>query len=578
MRHLSKTIRISALLILLLIGVWAMTGSVGPGAESVAHTRAMAAPGATSAGAVSAEAVTASQRPKTLTTAKRVDMMNLPDIAASDGQYERYMRGEIDMEMESKLGRPEVQALQAAAMNLTASPNIFNPRSSDVLVPSLLTNFDGPSIDDYGGPSASVPPDSDLGAGPNHLIAIVNVAFMIYDKSGSVLVGSTPTDTFFGANPACTDTFDPVVMYDDEVDRWVMGVDSDGDEFCVAYSDTADPTGIWWVYAYPADNGGAEFFDYPHIGMGDHAMFVGSNQFTDPGFGWAGGQIMACDKNAGYAGLASACRTYNLLGMGDPGTPQPLNLTGWSQGTVPKYVSKHHAFVAEPYDGKTLELWKWSDALGSGAPAKIKSYNQDTLTGVVSGYPVTWFQKPDVGHPTPDTITANDWRQRGFEFRNGTGWTTDTVSCNPGAGTVNCVRWAQISLFPPFPYLQGGVIASNKVSRVFPDITANHCNDMALVYSGGYNKVFPTIGYTGRQSGDPLGTVQGEKILKWGEESYFTTWVPTPTRWGDYSGMAIDPNGKTFWFMGEYAKSGTSNAYTNWGNYIGSFEFSCVVP
>ena len=45
-------------------------------------------------------------------------------------------------------------------------------------------------------------------------------------------------------------------------------------------------------------------------------------------------------------------------------------------------------------------------------------------------------------------------------------------------------------------------------------------------------------------------------------------------RWGDYTGMTIDPDGETFWYLGEYAKD---NGYsTNWGTYIAKFTLdSC---
>ena len=39
--------------------------------------------------------------------------------------------------------------------------------------------------------------------------------------------------------------------------------------------------------------------------------------------------------------------------------------------------------------------------------------------------------------------------------------------------------------------------------------------------------------------------------------------------------MAIDPNGFTFWYLGEYSKNITGS--TKWATYIGSFQFpSCI--
>ena len=65
--------------------------------------------------------------------------------------------------------------------------------------------------------------------------------------------------------------------------------------------------------------------------------------------------------------------------------------------------------------------------------------------------------------------------------------------------------------------------------------------------------MFPGVFVTGRENGDPAGTVQSEVQLKAGEIAY-TAFDGSPHRWGDYTGMTIDPNGSTFWYLGEYSK------------------------
>ena len=77
---------------------------------------------------------------------------------------------------------------------------------------------------------------------------------------------------------------------------------------------------------------------------------------------------------------------------------------------------------------------------------------------------------------------------------------------------------------------------------------------------------------TGRESADPLGTLQAEVEIKAGELTY-TAFDGSPFRWGDYSGMTIDPDGETFWYLGEYSKD-TGTAVGRWGTYIGSASFA----
>jgi hypothetical protein len=70
--------------------------------------------------------------------------------------------------------------------------------------------------------------------------------------------------------------------------------------------------------------------------------------------------------------------------------------------------------------------------------------------------------------------------------------------------------------------------------------------------------MFPSIGYTGRLAGDPLGMMtQGDNLLKAGLGSQKSDVSCDPfqcaVRWGDYSSMSIDPSDDcTFWSTNEY--------------------------
>ncbi len=89
--------------------------------------------------------------------------------------------------------------------------------------------------------------------------------------------------------------------------------------------------------------------------------------------------------------------------------------------------------------------------------------------------------------------------------------------------------------------------------------------NMALGYSVSSTTVFPSIGYTGRLAGDPLGTMpQGETALILGTGSQTGS-----SRWGDYSAMSVDPQDDcTFWYTQEYMHSDG-----NWRTHVGSFSF-----
>jgi hypothetical protein len=65
--------------------------------------------------------------------------------------------------------------------------------------------------------------------------------------------------------------------------------------------------------------------------------------------------------------------------------------------------------------------------------------------------------------------------------------------------------------------------------------------------------------------------------MKAGETAY-SAFDGSPYRWGDYTGFTSDPNGRDFWYLGQYSKNVTHPA-AKWGTYIGCYAaVSCTVP
>ena len=552
-----KAVRIAVPLLLLALGIFAIFNAVRPGQETVARQEALRelAPDA------DRDISQYPPQPEKYDPISpvTVNMLDVPiGVYVENNQYERWLRGEIDIENESRVSEAAAARLQAEAMKM--SPNNSVQIAQEGFGPTPLLGFDSIDYANCCGGGGVVPPDPEMAAGPNHLIAVVNLSLEIYDKSGNSVYGPVTTDSFFSANPGCGGTFDPSAVYDEEADRFVIGIDANGVNYCAAVSATGDPTGAWYIYAVPANIMGA-FHDYPHTGVGNNAIFVGSNQFgggVPQGFE---GRIWALDKAAMYAGNPMTPITFST-GY-DGGTPQVLTLHGYAQGTWP--TDDTHYIVTDYYDGQTIWIWEWPNPLSGGVPTVVA-----TLNIGAGGYPV------DVPQMGGQAITANDWRMRQFEYRNGSGWITDSVSCNPGGGTVDCVRWTEVDLTTPTPTLvQTAMYGSNGEYRIFPDLAVNQCGDMAIGYTKSSTSMYPSIWYTGRESGDPMGTLQPEAQLKAGEIAY-TAFDSPPRRWGDYTGMTIDPDGTTFWYLGEYSKNIPSAG--KWGTYIGSFTYPNCQP
>ena len=109
--------------------------------------------------------------------------------------------------------------------------------------------------------------------------------------------------------------------------------------------------------------------------------------------------------------------------------------------------------------------------------------------------------------------------------------------------------------------------------RWLGSIGIDHMGNIALGYSvSDGNATFPSIRYTGRDVSDPLNDLRQEALMTAGDGAQ----TNPEHRWGDYSGMALDPVDEcTLWYTNEYY-SNTSDSY--WQTQVSKFRFaSCDV-
>jgi hypothetical protein len=273
--------------------------------------------------------------------------VNLRDIPAGvldpDNQLARWQRGEIDIfENDGIISSAQMAALRAESADLEPDAQIQVAQSGPGLAaPTVGVSFDSIDYTECCGGGGNVPPDPELAVGPNHVIAVVNVAFEIYNKSGTSLTGPITFSSFMSVNPSCTGVFDPNVLYDESTDRYILGIDANGTHYCLAVSQTGDPTGSWNLYAFTTGSASL-FFDYPHAGVGRDAIYMGANIFSNTTGGFVDSRVWAFNKTTMYNGQPTASVMKNL-GINED-TPQPLNLHGWNQGTWPTSGPHYHLY------------------------------------------------------------------------------------------------------------------------------------------------------------------------------------------------------------------------------------------
>jgi hypothetical protein len=447
-------------------------------------------------------------------------------------------------------GRTRTTAARADAVHTIAASTVSPPLSQGV-------HFDSIGSTECCGGGLASPPDPDIAAGPSHLIVAVNLSFEIYDKSGTSLVGPLELDSFFaivgGGCAQPNSVFYPATLYDEEANRFVLVADGDGTHLCVAASQTGDPTGAWNLYAFSVTHLG-DVLDRPRPGIGREALYVGGIVLgTLSGTGHA----LAIQKSTLYAGLVTFMVARSLGGHSHP---QPLHLHRPFPPSGPHYILS----LTDPPDAGSVTLHSWSDPFGTDTLTTIDDLDVAAEHGIVVGAPIAFPQSGG------NAIAAAADLLNDFEYRDGSGFTTSHVECSAAGGPVDCVQWAEIDL-DSAAVIQAGVFGTSGVYRTYPDLGVNACGDMVVGYTRSSSATFPSIAVAGRRAGDPSGTLQPEIVAKTGEVTY----TFTSNRWGEYTGMTTDPDGQVFWYAGQYSKN-TGGPF-NWGTYVSSFAFPCVV-
>src|SRR5262249_7737473 len=130
----------------------------------------------------------------------------------------------------------------------------------------------------------------------------------------------------------------------------------------------------------------------------------------------------------------------------------------------------------------------------------------------------------------------------------------------PPSGTNSgqvTAHYVQPTASPSFSLTGQGDIGGEDIATAthtfYPDIAVNRWGDAVIGFSGSASTIFAGA-YAGSHRGkDAWGVVSASKTLKSGVDWYFREFSGTRNRWGDYSGVAVDPADECFWVYNEWA-------------------------
>jgi hypothetical protein len=483
-------------------------------------------------------------------------LRDIPPAAdpGEDGKKEHFDKREDGMPQQPLGGNP------APLADMTAQA-----------APSTSTNFDGIGSGVAGFTVDSAPPDTNSATGPSHVVEMVNSAFAVYSKAGALLLGPSNNNTLwsgFGGPCQTTNDGDGIVRYDRMANRWILtqfanAASISGPYYeCLAVSQTSDPTGAYYRYAFQY----ADFPDYPKLGVWPDAYYVTYNMFTGNTF--KGAESCAMDRAKMLLGQAATQQCF-LTGTSYGGL-LPADLDG---ATAPP-AGATNLHVAMGTTSTTLATWKFH--VDWTTPAS------STFSGPTNVTVASFTRACNGGTCVPQSGTSTqldslaDRLMYRLAYRRFSDHESLVVTHAVTAGTSTGIRWYELRLASGNPSVfQQGTYAPDTAYRWMSSAAMDSSGDIGVGYSTSSATLHPAIRYTGRLASDALGTMsQGEGSIIEGGGSQTVNGVSPLTRWGDYSSMSIDPSDDcTFWYTNEYIPS---NGSFNWRTRIGSFKFpSC---
>lgn len=416
-----------------------------------------------------------------------------------------------------------------------------------------------PIVSFEGSVSPYYPPDANGIAGPNHYMQTINSVYAIYSKTGTLLAGPTNLNLLFGnvTGATCNDG-DPVILYDEQADRWLViefSICGTNDYMLFAVSQTNDPTGSWHRYSFDVD----DMPDYEKVGIWQDGYYMGTN-----------------NAGAGKKDIYVFERSKMLLG-------QTAQMVGFDNAWRPTTIDGFMCVPPVDNDGAFAP---------AGTPGLFITINDDAIAG---GSDQLWIYELAVNWTSPASSTfvrAQQIAVPAFDSNFGTNWdnikqpgTTRELDAIPQVvmnapqyrnfgsyQTLVCchtvdvnntdragIRWYELRKTTGIWALrQSGTYSPDTHSRWMGSIRLNGQNEIGLGYSISSTTVYPGIRYTGQTAAAYLA---GAGTLDLAEQT-ITTGTYSQTlynRWGDYAGLSVDPSDdRTFWFTNQYI--GTSSA------------------
>jgi hypothetical protein len=414
-----------------------------------------------------------------------------------------------------------------------------------------------------------IPPDPIVAAGPNHIVACVNSAFGIFDKTGALIKYVDASEWYENVLPGALPC-DPQIVFDTHSNRWFMvwiECGTRATSVLLSVSDDDNPLGIWCNWRLPGDVNGSTTSglgnDFPKLGIDQNALYITNNMNS---FAFEYVQLRIIPKQQLLGNTCGPVTWTDFWDLRDPD-----NLAVNVHTVVPALTfgtpGTEYMINDSPYEiGAFATLWSVTNPTSANPSLSAVNVPVDTSFGVQ-----TDAQQLGGGEPLIDT---SDRKFRNAVYRDGSLWTAHSV---PG-GTDNAFALAR--------YLRINTATATAIEDVafgadnfwyfYPAVMVDQNSNLTMVVNRSGHTEYAGIRYTGRLN-SALPGLQASAQLKAGESNYLKTFSGSRNRWGDYNGIALDPSDPNrIWMFAEYAETpvGPDELDQRWGTWFGQTTFA----
>ncbi len=414
--------------------------------------------------------------------------------------------------------------------------------------------------------------DCNGAAGQNHYMQGINTTYAIWDKNGNQVVAPTDFNTLFsGVDGASNNDGDPVVIYDDQADRWVCtefsGAYSNPDYMLIAVSTTSDPTGTWHRWSFDMPNG---FPDYDKLGVWRDGYYMACNNS-------GGDDIFVFERDVMLAGGTSP----QMVAFSNSNRPnsgfhciEPIDNDGVlaPAGTPGQFITIND----DAWGGSQDEIWMFElNVDWSNTGAATFSRTQTIATAPFdANFGSSWDNIAQQGTSQKVDAVPQILMFRA-QYRN---WgTSQSIVCAHSVDVDDSdhagIRWYELeNTGSGWSIRQQGTYAPDANSRWIPSIAMDANHNIGLGYNVSSSSMYPGIRYCGQSA---LENQNASGVMDIAEETVLdgTSSHTSDNRWADYAEMSVDPSDDaTFWFTTEYANGESSKS-----TQIVSFQFQPAV-